>query len=58
MEITIPYFLRRSAKPIAALLVAAKAQVVCEKVFFALSSFWYCLLSFSIPALSFLCNPF
>jgi hypothetical protein len=38
MEITIPYFLRRSAKPIAALLVAAKAQVVCEKVFFAPSS--------------------
>ena len=34
--ITIPYFLCRSAKPIAALLVAAKAQIVCEKVFFTL----------------------
>ncbi|MFR1104616.1 MAG: hypothetical protein ACLSD3_07310 [Acutalibacteraceae bacterium] len=34
MEITIPYFLCRSAKPIAALLVAEKAQIVCEKVFF------------------------
>ena len=28
MIITIPYFLCRSAKPIAALLVAAKAQIV------------------------------
>ena len=36
--ITIPYyFLCRSAKPIVALLVAAKAQIVCEKVFFTLS---------------------
>jgi hypothetical protein len=26
----------RSAKPIAALLIAAKAQIVCEKVFFTL----------------------
>ena len=34
MVITIPYFLCRSAKPIAAWLVAAKAQIVCEKIFF------------------------
>ena len=35
----MPYFLCRSAKPIAALLVAAKAQIVCEKVFFTRFSF-------------------
>jgi hypothetical protein len=35
-KITIPYFLCRPAKPIAALSVAAKTQILCEKVFFTL----------------------
>ena len=49
MIITIPYFLCRSAKPIAALLVSAKAQIVCEKYFHtnaSLKSFYMCFFMF------------
>ena len=45
----MPYFLCRSAKPIAALLVAAKAQIVCEKVFFTLIAIPYFLCRSAKP---------